>query len=62
MISIDIHIIGNKLRKSTDNYGEHLFKLYRSNLLGLEEIIIYLCAIADSPKTDKRESGGNYAD
>ena len=35
-ISRDIHYIQREIRKSTDNYGEHLFEIYRNTLLGLD--------------------------
>ena len=38
-ISRDIHYIKKEIRRSTQNYGEHLFEVYRNNLLGLDEMI-----------------------
>ncbi len=54
-ISRDIHYIQKEIRKSTENYGEHLFEVYRSNLLGLDEMIKKLWTIVDSPKTDNKD-------
>jgi predicted transcriptional regulator len=54
-ISRDIHYIQKEIRKSTENCGEHLFEVYRSTLLGLDETIKKLWAIIDSPKTDGKE-------
>jgi hypothetical protein len=41
-----------EIRKSTDNYGEHLFEIYRNTLLGLDEKLWH---IIDSPRTDSKE-------
>src|SRR5215813_10560313 len=38
-ISRDIRYIQKEIKKSTDNYGEHLFETYRNTLLGLDEAI-----------------------
>jgi predicted transcriptional regulator len=54
-ISRDIHYIQKEIRKNTENYGEHLFQVYRNNLQGLDEVIKKLWTIADSPKTDSKE-------
>jgi predicted transcriptional regulator len=54
-ISRDIHYIQREIRKSTDNYGEHLFEIYRNTLLGLDETIKKLWQIIDSPRTDSKE-------
>ncbi|HKG70504.1 MAG TPA: ECF-type sigma factor, partial [Nitrososphaeraceae archaeon] len=54
-ISRDIHFIRKEIRKSAENYGEHLFEVYRNNLLGLDEMIKKLWTIVDSPKTDSKE-------
>src|SRR5215208_7589530 len=54
-ISRDIHYIQKETRKSTENYGEHLFEVYRNNLQGLDEMIKKLWAIAYSPRTDSKE-------
>jgi hypothetical protein len=53
--SRDIHYIQKEIRKSTENYGEHLFGLYRNNLLGLDEMIKKLWTIVHSPKTDTKQ-------
>ena len=37
-ISRDIHYIQKEIRKSTENYGEHLFEVYRNNLQGIDEM------------------------
>ena len=34
-ISRDIHYIQKEIRKSAENYGEHLFEIYRNTMLGL---------------------------
>jgi DNA-binding NarL/FixJ family response regulator len=34
--SRDIHYIQKEIRRSTENYGEHLYEVYRNNLLGLD--------------------------
>ena len=54
-ISRDIHYIQREIRKNTENYGEHLFEVYRNNLQGLDEMIKKLWTIVDSPKTDSKE-------
>ena len=54
-ISRDIHYIRKEIRKNSENYGEHLFEVYRNNLQGLDEMIKKLWTIADSPKTDSKE-------
>ena len=54
-ISRDIHYIQKEIRKSTENYGKHLFEVYRNNLQGLDEMIKKLWTIVDSPKTDSKE-------
>lgn len=54
-ISRDIHYIQKEIRKFTENYGEHLFEVYRRNLLGLDEMIKKLWTIIDSAKTDSKE-------
>jgi predicted transcriptional regulator len=54
-ISRDIHYIQKEIKKSSDNYGEHLFEIYRNTLLGLDESIKKLWEIIDSPKTDAKE-------
>ncbi|MGE5661353.1 MAG: hypothetical protein ACM3X1_03815 [Ignavibacteriales bacterium] len=54
-ISRDIHYIQKEIRKITENYGEHLFEVYRRNLLGLDEMIKKLWTIIDSPKTNSKE-------
>jgi predicted transcriptional regulator len=54
-ISRDIHYIQREKRKNSENYGQHLFEVYRNNLQGLDEMIKKLWAIADSPKTDSKE-------
>lgn len=54
-ISRDIHYIQREIRKNTENFGEHLFQVYRNNLQGLDEMIKKLWTIADSPKTDSKE-------
>jgi predicted transcriptional regulator len=54
-ISRDIHYIQKEMRKSAENYDKHRFEVYRNNLLGLDEMIKKLWAIADSPKTDSKE-------
>jgi hypothetical protein len=50
-----MHYIQKEIRKNTQNYGEHLYEVYRNNLLGLDEMIKKQWAIADSPKTDSKE-------
>ena len=55
-ISRDIHYIQREIRKSTDNYGEHLFEIYRNTLLGLDETVKKLWQIIDSLRTDSKES------
>ena len=54
-ISRDIHYVKKEIRKNSENYGEHLFEVYRNNLQGLDEMIKKLWTIADSPKTDSKE-------
>ena len=54
-ISRDIHYIRKEIRKNSENYGEHLFEVYRNNLQGLDEMIKKLWTIVDSPKTDSKE-------
>jgi predicted transcriptional regulator len=54
-ISRDIHYIQREMHKSSDNYGEHLFEIYRNTLLGLDESIKKLWEIIDSPKTEAKE-------
>jgi predicted transcriptional regulator len=54
-ISRDIKYIQREIKKSTENYGEHLFETYRNTLLGLDEAIKKLWTIADSSKTDPKE-------
>ncbi|HEY7079683.1 MAG TPA: hypothetical protein VH500_08280 [Nitrososphaeraceae archaeon] len=54
-ISRDIRYIQKEIKKSTDNYGEHLFETYRNTLLGLDEAIKNLWTIVDSGKTDAKE-------
>jgi predicted transcriptional regulator len=54
-ISRDIHYIQSEMRKSAENYDKHRFEVYRSNLLGLDEMIKKLWTIADSPKTNNKE-------
>ena len=38
-ISRDIHYIQREKRKNSENYGQHLFEVYRNNLQGLDEMI-----------------------
>lgn len=54
-ISRDIGYVKKGIRKRTENFGEHLFDVYRNNLLGLDEIIKKLWTIIDSPKTSSKE-------
>src|SRR5215204_5738962 len=54
-ISRDIHYIQKEIRKSAENYSEHLFEIYRNTMLGLDETIKKLWAIIDSPRTDGKE-------
>jgi predicted transcriptional regulator len=54
-ISRDIHYIKKEIRKNSENYGEHLFEVYRNNLQGIDEMIKKLWTIVDSPKTDSKE-------
>jgi predicted transcriptional regulator len=54
-ISRDIKYIQKEIKKSTENYGEHLFETYRNTLLGLDEAIKKLWTIVDSPKTEAKE-------
>ena len=55
IISRDIHFVEKEIRKSMEDYGEHLFEVYRNNLPGLDEMIKKLWTIAESPKTDSKE-------
>jgi hypothetical protein len=50
-----MHYIQKEIRKSAENYGEHLFEIYRNTMLGLEETIKKLWATIDSPRTDAKE-------
>ena len=54
-ISRDIHYIQREKRKNSENYGQHLFEVYRNNLQGLDEMIKKLWTIVDSPRTDSKE-------
>ena len=54
-ISRDIHYIQKEIRKSAENYGEHLFEIYRNTMLGLDETIKKLWVTIDSPRTDAKE-------
>jgi predicted transcriptional regulator len=54
-ISRDIHYIQKEIRKNSENYGQHLFEVYRNNLQGIDEMIKKLWTIADSPRTDSKE-------
>ena len=54
-ISRDIHYIQKEIRKNTENYGEHLFQVYRNNLQGIDEMVKKLWTIVDSLKTDSKE-------
>ena len=54
-ISRDIKYIQKEIKKTTENYGEHLFETYRNTLLGLDEAIKKLWIIVDSPKTEAKE-------
>ena len=54
-ISRDIHYVQKELKKSTENYGEHLFEIYWNTLLGLDEAIKKLWTIVDTPKTEAKE-------
>ncbi len=54
-ISRDIYYIQKETRKSEENYDNRRFKVYRNNLLGLDEIIKKQWTIADSPKTNNKE-------
>jgi len=54
-ISRDIKYIQKEVKKTTENYGEHLFETYRNTLLGIDEAIKKLWTIVDSPKTDAKE-------
>ena len=42
-ISRDIHYIQREIRKSAENYSEHLFEIYRNTMLGLDETIKRNC-------------------
>jgi predicted transcriptional regulator len=54
-ISRDIHYIQKEIRKSAENYSEHLFEIYRNTLLGLDETIKKLWGTIDSPRIDAKE-------
>jgi predicted transcriptional regulator len=54
-ISRDISYVKKETHKRTKNFGQHLFEVYRNNLLGLDEIIKKLWTIIDSPKTNNKE-------
>jgi predicted transcriptional regulator len=54
-ISRDIHYIQREIKKNSDNYGEHLFEIYRNTLLGLDESIKKLWEIIDSSRTEAKE-------
>jgi predicted transcriptional regulator len=54
-ISRDIKYIQKEIKKTTENYGEHLFETYRNTLLGIDEAIKKLWTIVDSPKTEAKE-------
>jgi predicted transcriptional regulator len=54
-ISRDIHYIQKEIRKSAENYAEHLFEIYRNTLLGLDEAIKKLWGTINSPRTDAKE-------
>jgi hypothetical protein len=54
-ISRDIHYIQKEKCKNSENYGLHLFEVYRNNLQGLDEMRKKLWTIVDSPKTDSKE-------
>jgi predicted transcriptional regulator len=54
-ISRDIHYIQKEIRKSAENYGEHLFEIYRNTMLGLDETIKKLWVTIDSPRTNAKE-------
>jgi predicted transcriptional regulator len=54
-ISRDIKYIQKEIKKTTENYGEHLFETYRNTLLGVDEALKKLWAIVDSPKTEAKE-------
>ena len=54
-ISRDIHYIQKEIRKSAENYGQHLFEIYRNTMLGLDETIKKLWVTIDSPRTDAKE-------
>src|SRR5215212_8224193 len=54
-ISRDIHYIKKEIRKSAENYAEHLFEIYRNTLLGVDEVIKKLWVTIDSPRTDAKE-------
>ena len=54
-ISRDIHYIQKEIRKSAENYAEHLFEIYRNTLLGMDEVIKKLWGTIDSPRTDAKE-------
>ncbi len=52
--SRDIQYVKREIRKSMEDYSEHLYEVYRNNLLGLDEIIKKLWIIVDSAKTDNK--------
>jgi predicted transcriptional regulator len=54
-ISRDIHYIQKEIRKSAENYSDHLFEIYRNTMLGLDETIKKLWVTIDSPRTDAKE-------
>jgi predicted transcriptional regulator len=54
-ISRDIKYIQKEIKKTNENYGEHLFEVYRNTLLGVDEAIKKLWTIVDSPKTEAKE-------
>ena len=54
-ISRDIKYIQKEIKKTTENYGEHLFETYRNTLLGVDEALKKLWTIVDSPKTEAKE-------
>ena len=54
-ISRDIKYIQKEIKKTTENYGEHLFETHRNTLSGLDEAIKKLWTMVDSPKTEAKE-------
>jgi predicted transcriptional regulator len=54
-ISRDIKYLQKEIKKSTENYREHLFETSRNTLLGVDEAIKKLWTIVDSPKTEAKE-------